>query len=195
MGRKTYDSVPLKLRPLGKRLNVVISRDLDGAVSRRVREELEGKLGREKEVREKKAREKAEAGVKEQEGQAQGKTDAFVASSLSDALGRLDGGVQGGNVGNLFVIGGAEIYGTALKSGFDSRKVRIVMTEVEKISGGGFECDTFFPVDADELAGEAWRKVSPQEVSGWVGEEVKGEWIEEGEVKVRMMGYEKVNSS
>ncbi|KAL3467157.1 hypothetical protein BJX64DRAFT_248947 [Aspergillus heterothallicus] len=66
------------------------------------------------------------------------------------------------------------------------------MTDVEKIDGGSFECDTFFPVDGEELKGKGWRKVSAQEVTEWVGEEVTGEWIEEGDVRVRMVGYERV---
>ncbi|KAL4807311.1 dihydrofolate reductase-like domain-containing protein [Aspergillus unguis] len=211
MGRKTYDSVPLKLRPLGKRLNVVVSRDEGGKVSERVREELEGKLGREREVRERKAKEEAEkAGQEGSTGlngagasasasaQTEGTTDAFVASSLEGALCSLDKGSEEGKVGHFYVIGGAEIYASALKlqsqgSGSEARHVRIIMTEVEKLNGEGFECDTFFPIDGSELAGQNWRKVSPEEVTGWVGEDVSGEWIEEGDVRVRMVGYERVN--
>ncbi|KAL4958555.1 dihydrofolate reductase-like domain-containing protein [Aspergillus filifer] len=195
MGRKTYDSVPAKLRPLGKRVSVVISRDTHGCVAERVREELEGKRGREREVAEKKA---AEQGTTATATTApEGQTDAVVASSLSDALRQLDEDAAGGELGNVFVIGGAEIYGASLQLPSESesgekRKIRIVMTDVEKVDGSGFECDTFFPVDAEELQSDKWRMVSSKEVSEWVGEEISGEWITEGDVRIRMIGYERV---
>jgi dihydrofolate reductase len=207
MGRKTYDSVPLKLRPLGKRVSVVISRDVGGEVSERVGRELGEKREREREVAAAKAKESAESGQGEKQVE-ESKTDAFVSSSLEDALQTLDSAADKGDIGSVYVIGGAEIYGASLKLGLDGgaysgagedkkaaqRKVRIVMTDVEKLDGGVFECDTFFPVDGDELAGEGWRKVSAQEVTEWVGEEVTGEWIEEGDVRVRMVGYERVDA-
>ncbi|KAL4910267.1 dihydrofolate reductase-like domain-containing protein [Aspergillus multicolor] len=219
MGRKTYDSIPAKLRPLGKRTNVVISRDADGSVAERVRRDLEVKLGRERELREAKAKEQGEIqGSEKVEGvqsssavssavlavPAEGKTGAFVEGSLEGALTRLDEAAagEGEGVGHVYVIGGAEIYNASMKldsaSGSDSgaesnlkRTVRIVMTDVEKLDGSCFECDTFFPVDQEELDSGKWRKVSPAEVTGWVGEEVTGKWIEEGDVRVRMAGYER----
>ncbi|KAL4785491.1 dihydrofolate reductase-like domain-containing protein [Aspergillus varians] len=201
MGRKTYDSVPLKLRPLGKRVNVVVSRDGGGAVGERVRGELEGKWVREREVAERKAREAATAVPATTTAPVEGQTDAFVASGLEEALAKLDAEAGEGKVGNAFVIGGAEIYSASLRLGAESgsgsipkRKLRIVMTDVERVDGGGFECDTFFPIDGEDLAGEGWRKVSAEEVTSWVGEEVTGEWIEEADVRVRMVGYERADS-
>ncbi|KAL2800118.1 dihydrofolate reductase-like domain-containing protein [Aspergillus keveii] len=208
MGRKTYDSVPLKLRPLGKRVSVVISRDVGGEVRERVGRELGEKREREREAAVAKAKQSAESGQGEKRVEVEeSKTDAFVSSSLEDALQTLDSAAEKGDVGSVYVIGGAEIYGASLRLGLDGaasartgegkkaaqRKVRIVMTDVEKLDGGLFECDTFFPVDGEELTGEGWRKVSAQEVTKWVGEEVTGEWIEEGDVKVRMAGYERVD--
>ncbi|KAL4959254.1 dihydrofolate reductase [Aspergillus stella-maris] len=203
MGRKTYDSVPAKLRPLGKRVSVVISRDKGGSVAERVREELEGKRGREREVAERKAAEQGQnttaTPAASASAPAEGQTDAFVSSSLGDALQQLDRDAAGGEVGNVYVIGGAEIYGASLRLPSETesgtgvkRKIRIVMTDVEKIDGRGFECDTFFPIGAEELKSDKWKKVSSKEVSEWVGEEVSGEWITEGDVRVRMAGYERV---
>jgi dihydrofolate reductase len=203
MGRKTYDSVPLKLRPLGKRVSAVISRDAGGEVRERVGRELVEK--REREVAAAKAKAEAEQGEKKEIEES--KTDAFVSSSLEDALQTLDSAAERGDIGSVYVIGGAEIYGASLRLGLDGaapgagedkkaaqRKVRIVMTDVERIDGEVFECDTFFPVDGEDLAGDGWRKVSAEEVTEWVGEEVTGEWIEEGDVRVRMVGYERVDS-
>ncbi|KAL5003376.1 dihydrofolate reductase-like domain-containing protein [Aspergillus recurvatus] len=222
MGRKTYDSIPPKLRPLGKRLNVVISRDPDGSVAERVKNDLESKLGREREVAEAKEKTKQQAEIQVDDKKTgeesisavagaavavppatEGKTGAFVERGLEEALRLLDdaaGGGDGERVGNVYVIGGAEIYNASLRLGSRSesgsgpeskRTIRIVMTDVEKLDGSGFECDTFFPVDGEELNSGKWRKVSPVEVTEWVGEEVTGEWIEEGDVRVRMVGYER----
>ncbi|CBF70168.1 hypothetical protein AN6108.2 [Aspergillus nidulans FGSC A4] len=209
MGRKTYDSIPPRLRPLGKRLNVVISRDPDGSVAERVKIDLESKLEREREAAEAKAKQQPQnqaegrnSGEEPVNAAAvtavvappvkEGSTGAFVERSLEEALRRLDNAAAGEEgVGNIYVIGGAEIYNASLKLGSRSeneRTIRIVMTDVEKLDGSGFECDTFFPVDAEELNSGKWRKVSPAEVTGWVGEEVTGEWTEEGDVRVRMVG-------
>ncbi|KAJ5103136.1 hypothetical protein N7532_003665 [Penicillium argentinense] len=134
MGRKTYESVPASLRPLGKRISVVITRDRTGAVKEGILRELEG----------------------ENEPQ----TDAIVEPSLDAALQRLEG------------------YKGLGKVKVDGVKVP-------------FECDTFFPVERFEEK-DGWRKASAEEVTGWVGEEVTGEWKCEGEVEVQMVGYEKV---
>lgn len=186
MGRKTYDSVPEKLRPLGKRVSVVVSRDEGGSVRERVRRELEGKRERER-----------SAAVAKGETQDVTGTGAFVSSGFEDAVREFEEGWYGkeGKLGGIFVIGGGEIYSSALKSAAD-RTVRIVMTNIKKIStteGGeeGYECDTFFPVD-DFRPENGWRTASAEEVSEWVGEKVTGEWRDEGEVSIQMVGYERV---
>ncbi|KAB8231815.1 dihydrofolate reductase [Aspergillus alliaceus] len=153
MGRKTYDSVPKSLRPLGKRINVVVTRDTTGDVRRRVMEELEGKRAK-----------SAAAAAAANNTTAPGEgpiTDAIVCSGLEGALEEVEGRYKRG-LGGVFVIGGAEIYAAALRLGVD-RPVRIVMTNIEKkgIEEGkaGFECDTFFPVDEELLMEKGWRKM------------------------------------
>lgn len=189
MGRKTYESIPEKLRPLGKRVNVVVTRDVEGNAGR-VRKELEGK-------RERDAKRAAEAKAQGKAGGAGTEgTDAIVSESLEGAMGDLEGAYGAGEeskLGNIYIIGGGEIYASALRSGAGlNRKIRIVMTNVKRKGDEGYNCDTFFPVN-DFSAENGWRTASPAEVSEWVGENVDGEWRDEGEVVIQMIGYERVD--
>lgn len=212
MGRKTYDSVPSHLRPLAKRISVVVTRDTSGSVREGVLRELEARKTKLAALKAKNAPGSGEAektiaaprtspSADGQAGAAEPITDAIVTPSLEAALGELEAVYGESRLGKIWVIGGAEIYGAALRmrvqdAGVEAaRPVRIVMTNVvRRVDGelGSFECDTFFPLDgvAEE---NGWRAASAQEVSEWVGEEVSGEWKQEGEVEVQMVGYERVN--
>lgn len=213
MGRKTYDSVPKHLRPLARRISVVVTRDTSGSVKEGVLKELEARKAK----LAAKAAEAAAAAEEEKKAldtppptstapettAGEPITDAIVTPSLDAALAELDS-VYGaaGRLGKIFVIGGAEIYGAALRMGsgvepsaqVQKRPVRVVMTNVVRRSEEGptsFECDTFFPLDG--LTGEnGWRSASEEEVSEWVGEEVTGGWRREGEVEIQMVGFERV---
>ncbi|CAI7674819.1 unnamed protein product [Penicillium pancosmium] len=205
MGRKTYDSVPKHLRPLAKRISVVITRDQTGS-------ELEARKAKMAATAKAKAEAAAEAGQGQASGPAPAQssaeepaTDAIVTPSLDDALEQLDT-VYGaeGRLGKVFVIGGAEIYGASLRGRSEAlmkRPVRIVMTHVVRkpVTESGeegaeepFECDTFFPVEKF-TAENGWRSVSAEEVTEWVGEDVTGEWKREGDVEVQMVGYERLD--
>lgn len=205
MGRKTYDSVPSHLRPLAKRISVVVSRDTSGSVREGVLRELEARKTKLATLKAKNAEREQSAdkatGGPSPDAQAEPITDAIVTPSLDAALHELEAVYGESRLGKIWVIGGAEIYGAALRMQVQdagagtARPVRIVMTNVvRRVDGelGSFECDTFFPLDgvAEE---NGWRAASAQEVSEWVGEEVSGEWKQEGEVEVQMVGYERVN--
>lgn len=118
MGRKTWESIPPKFRPLEGRTNVVLTR--------RDPEHFNG----------------GEAGAGTPEG-------VIVARSLKDAadkLRELDG------VGDVFVIGGGQVYKEAMESGMVGR---VLYTEVEEGSlreGLSEEFDSFFP----ELGRDEW---------------------------------------
>lgn len=181
MGRKTYYSLPKSLRPLKDRLNVIISRDESGSVAAEVEKDLA------------RQREKASNDSKED------KRDALVAHSLEDALKQLF--EQRLGLGHVYVIGGGEIY----KSSLDLRAVptltdskivqRILMTRVIRRDGEEYECDTFFPLTDEDLSNEntkGWRQAGTGEVTGWVGERVNEGWIEEGEVAIKVEGYERI---
>ncbi|OAX78470.1 hypothetical protein ACJ72_07219 [Emergomyces africanus] len=265
MGRKTYDSLPSRVRPLPGRINVVVTRDKSGREKSRI--EGEWKAAREREREREKEREKQKKG---QEGGItssfsavsvgdNSKTiahssatiedsqppDVLIANSLESALMALYDAFRTDptpgplshnstrHLANIFVIGGGEIYASALNLKLDPAvyggepggviDLRIVMTDVRKCpvppptssndsrattvttlgveaegmmaaenAVNGFECDTFFPIDGDELEGSGeWRRVSSEDVSNWVGEEVKDGWVREGEVVLRVVGFER----
>ncbi|KAL2019660.1 hypothetical protein VTK56DRAFT_9279 [Thermocarpiscus australiensis] len=159
MGRKTWESIPPRFRPLPGRLNVVVSRS--GEVSRSgdgegvavtVARSLEEAVEYLRRVR---------------DGGADAEEDGGEGDLRKEGL-RERGGA-GLGLGRVFVIGGAQIYRAAL--GMREAR-RILLTRVRS----EFECDTFFPVRLEEAAGESagggWRRSGQEEMDAWVGEEV-----------------------
>lgn len=175
MGRKTYNSLPNSLRPLKDRLNVVITRDSSGNIKSEVEKDLARQRGKD-----------VEKGVVQR--------DAFVSAGLEDSLNTL---AQRSAVGNVFVIGGGEIYASSLRlsSTAYGAGLRILMTRVRKRAPEEeYECDTFFPLSDDDLNDtQKWREAGAAEVSRWVGEEVSSDWADDGDVSVKMVGYERLS--
>ena len=181
MGRKTWDSIPPKFRPLRDRINVVVSQS-------KTAQDLLGHSS---------------------------SGDVVVTPSLVDALSALeklqsDGKVE---VGKTFIIGGSEIYRAAIEESLTSPglPLRIIKTQVRRRDGGEIECDTFFPATSGQTANRnsdtESRPVTAQEVEEWVGEELPqrgngtivkngdaaedlGDWLEEGEMQIRVVGEE-----
>ncbi|KAK0669622.1 putative dihydrofolate reductase [Cercophora samala] len=144
MGRKTWDSIPPRFRPLPDRINIVISRSISTI------EKKEDK--------------------------------AIWAGSLEKALQWVD--TEGeGQVGRVFVIGGAEIYKAAL--GLKEAR-RVLLTRVER----EWECDVFFPIKLEEDGEGGWKRVGQEQMDEWVGEEVpRGRQVEK-EGTEEETGYE-----
>ncbi|ODH46258.1 hypothetical protein GX48_07657 [Paracoccidioides brasiliensis] len=221
MGRRTYDSLPTRFRPLPGRVNVVVTRDGSGKERERIEEEWRAVREREKE------RKRRGDGLSASGGDTSTSTtiveneietpDVLIANSLESAVTALYDAFQISTddshavppgplshnstryLANIFIIGGSEIYASALNLNCkldagvpdcQRQDIRIVMTDIRRLpaalndatadgatatsvkgvedSVNGFECDTFFPLDEDELErgdGE-WRRVSCHEVSG-----------------------------
>lgn len=145
MGRKTWDSIPPKFRPLKGRLNIVISRSFPSPPSEPT--DLE--------------------------------TDSVKASSLEQAIDYLRSRPQG-TLGRVFVIGGGQIYASALER---KEAKRVLLTKVMS----DFECDTHFSLtlsDDDGVQGQSdpgWVKKSKGDLDAWAGETVpEGVQVENG---------------
>ncbi|ROW12184.1 hypothetical protein VMCG_00558 [Cytospora schulzeri] len=131
MGRRTWESIPPKFRPLKGRLNIVISRS---------------------------------NGNPPQEPSSL-ETDPVKASSLEQAIAYLRERPQG-SLGHVFVIGGGQIYASALEMK-ESR--RVLLTKVMS----DFECDTSFALKlSDDESNPHWTKRSKDELDKWTGEVV-----------------------
>lgn len=155
MGRKTWESIPRKFRPLKGRVNVVVTRGLG-----------EGHGG-----------------------------EVVAVGGVEEGLRLLD---EKEEVGSVFVIGGSQVYGAVVEKKWEG-PVRVLQTLVRRGDGKEIECDTFFPIRLEERGKvEGWRRVSGEEMMGWVeGETVPGgdgEWVADGEsgMEVRVVGWERV---
>ena len=99
MGRKTWESLPEKFRPLSGRLNVVLTRHESFPLPK----------------------------------------DVVRVKSLNQAVSAVTDSPLNKKVESAFIIGGAEVFKTALGEGIVVEK--IYLTKVL----GNFDCDTFFP--------------------------------------------------
>ncbi|KAI9762269.1 MAG: dihydrofolate reductase [Candelina submexicana] len=165
MGRKTWTSIPPKYRPLRDRINVVVSRHP----------------------------ERLDLGASE---------SVLGVGSIEEGLRGLERRFEeAGKLGRVFVIGGAEIYRATLGM---RETERILYTAVKT----EFECDTFFPIDllGNSRGGEGdekkensggdgeegrWVRKSREEHERWVGEEIPGGVVREGEVEYEFMMFER----
>jgi dihydrofolate reductase len=148
MGRKTWDSIPPKFRPLKDRLNIVITR-------------------------------RASDFEKSLDNQGTNIEGPMIASGIVDALRRLEDEPE---VDDVFVIGGASVYATALEL---PQTKRVLLTKIKD----EFECDTFFPVNVEEAA--VWRKAGREELERFTGEEVREGGLEENGVGFEFCLYER----
>ncbi|UPX21029.1 Dihydrofolate reductase [Ascochyta rabiei] len=104
MGRKTWDSIPERFRPLAGRVNVVVTRDTNAFT-------------------------KTLGNGEEQGGRTGNTPSPLVASSVSDALQQLQSDKVGIEVDKIMVIGGASIYEQALKR---KEAKHVLLTKIQR---------------------------------------------------------------
>ena len=224
MGRKTYESIPARFRPLGGRLNVVISRKSAHDTSHQIQESLlqnkkppDGNLVCTPKILSPEGDSPSILLLCGMDADADhhGLNPSTVApvlscQSIGSALATLASPALpkelGMPIGNMCIIGGAEIYSSFLQQDLGGLHgpIRILQTEVRKVDGSEFECDTFFPVPlgADN---KEWSQVGQQTVSKWInttsdeGSQIQlpqrsEEWARDDKVGVqlRVLGWEQV---
>ncbi|GMF05730.1 unnamed protein product [[Candida] boidinii] len=120
MGRKTWESIPTKFRPLPGRINIVLTRNLN-----KCREDLKEELER----------------VNSSTGSA---PLLHICDSLSNALDTIEMSA----IEEVFIIGGAEIYNQLLLSNSNNID-QLLLTEVKHKDGESVDIplDSFINID------------------------------------------------
>ncbi|ETN39853.1 uncharacterized protein HMPREF1541_06079 [Cyphellophora europaea CBS 101466] len=239
MGRKTYASIPPAYRPLSNRLNVILTRREPHDVATSISEELQAATDGAP-VAVQACSSDSSGSSRNGSGSGSGSVllrsladskpppPVIVASDLARVLRELwsasgsayaDGSGAGAGallrqagweVGNVFVIGGAELYREALQvrrtwEAEPRLRLRVLQTEVRRVDGAEVEgLDTFFPGELGGEGGGGVVKVEGEELGAWLnvgegGKEIKlpqgdGKWAsardEKGEFEVRVSGWE-----
>lgn len=222
MGRKTWESIPSKFRPLAGRLNVVITRGNVKELGSRILKELKTSSHSWEAqdlvlstaatpAKAAKNNKKPDAAVSTTVLLTPSSTPAssaiLISSSLPRTLSLLSSSDPLPNTTitpqKVFCIGGANLYGQILAlthvshsedddeglsptttrepqqnyemnsehntdTGSVAFDVRILQTQVHKLNGEGFECDTFFPEDLTCCTvSSPWRAVSQRILESW----------------------------
>ena len=171
MGRRTWESIPERLRPLKGRVNVVLSSGPRREVEKSGAVWCTGL-------------EEAIAVLRDMEVGAGQDTEA---QSCGDGNGNGDGNGDGGEegpvrIGRVFVIGGRAVYKAALER---PETKRVLLTKVY----GDWDCDVFFPVDIEHENG--WERKKLNDFRDWVGEEVPEGRVKEGDVEFEYFMFER----
>lgn len=127
MGRKTWESIPTKFRPLKNRLNVVLTRQqLDENDSRSANGS----------------------------NTSSSESNVVKCSSLQSAMSLLTSTEYKGQLENIFVIGGGQVYKEAVQAA-ECGVIHLTLIESDS------ECDTFFPeIDPKRFA--LWSAAAPR---------------------------------
>jgi dihydrofolate reductase len=176
MGRKTWDSIPARFRPLKGRVNVVVSRSVNDEGKDGGSEGLEGPffVGSVNAALERLSSLSSPPSTSTTTSPPPPPPPATQQESIE--------------IPRVFVIGGATLYNLALTL---PQTTRILLTKIKT----DYECDTFFSVDVDK-EGSGWRRAKRKALEEWTGEEgvdggpgVEGEEVQEQGVRFEFGMY------
>ncbi|KAK5956662.1 hypothetical protein OHC33_002148 [Knufia fluminis] len=210
MGRKTYESIPPRFRPLAGRNNVIVTRSKPMDVARSILDDLEKQAGDARGKRAELERKQAEsptATVTQQLKMAEAEFEVVSNDETNTVAVRskIEGVVPGVTIGSnlrsaaehclsqsgeVYCIGGAEIYNAFLKDETLRPKLRILQTEIRKLKDDEeFECDTFWPEDLED-AQNGWSEVQTGQLQKWTRVEppqgASVDWTDDEKVGVRL---------
>ncbi|EON68310.1 dihydrofolate reductase [Coniosporium apollinis CBS 100218] len=165
MGRKTWESIPPKFRPLRDRVNVVVTSS-----------------GRLAGVEPEKAREQAVVVATSLE-EAVG---CLRPADEKEDTGTGDASTSLPPIGKMFIIGGSSLYRAALDL---PQAKRVLLTKIYK----DYDCDTFFPLDLEGEEGKrrGWVRASKAKLQEFVGEEIQDTRMREGDVEFELCMFER----
>ncbi|KAK2004832.1 dihydrofolate reductase [Colletotrichum falcatum] len=162
MGRKTWESIPPKFRPLKGRLNIVISRSHP-------------------------AWDPSSAPAAAAAATPDADKEPIKVGSLEQALAFLRADGVASRLGRVFVIGGAQIYEAALRAP-EAKRVLLTKVLADFECDAFFPLALS---DKGEEGAAGWGKVEKPGLDAWVGEEVEGGEIEENGTRYEFQMWEK----
>jgi len=210
MGRKTYESIPPKFRPLGARTNVIVTRSEPMDVARSVVGDLQKQAreaqGKKAELEQKRSTNPTPTITQQlkmagAEFEVVGDDGGATVAVQSQPEGAVPGVVVESNLrlaaesclsepGEVYCIGGAEIYNALLGDERLRPRLRILQTEIKKVNEGEeFECDTFWSEELEDPK-NGWSEAQTRELVGWTGVDppqgTSMDWVEDQKVGVRL---------